>query len=130
MQFVFCILFFKQIDAFEKVFSKCFNKFDVHSFIISNIRPLRGGGGQVVNAQIMHFISSPIFLRLSPSDLPVVLMILREKKSKSEPKGPEKKVNKCGKLGLTAWGDLRKFVVLFIWNYHYSTLLNRTKGRN
>ena len=45
-------------------------------------------------------------------------------------KGPEKKVNKCDKLGLTAWGDLRKFVVLFIWNYHYSTLLNRTKGRN
>jgi hypothetical protein len=45
MQFVFCILFFKQFDAFEKVFSKCFNKFDVHSFIISNIRPLRGGGG-------------------------------------------------------------------------------------
>jgi hypothetical protein len=32
-------------------------------------------------------------------------MILREKKSKSEPKGPEKKVNKCGKLGLTAWED-------------------------
>ena len=51
MQFVFCILFFKQIDAFEKVFSKCFNKFDVHSFIISNIRPLRGGTEQVVNAQ-------------------------------------------------------------------------------
>ena len=44
MQFVFCILFFKQFDAFEKVLSKCFNKFDVHSFIISNIRPLKGGG--------------------------------------------------------------------------------------
>jgi hypothetical protein len=43
----FCFLYFvfKQFDAFEKVFSKCFNKFDVHSFIISNIRPLRGGGG-------------------------------------------------------------------------------------
>jgi hypothetical protein len=52
MQFVFCILFFKHFGAFEKVFSKCFNKSDVHSFIISNIRPLRGGeGGQVVNAQ-------------------------------------------------------------------------------
>ena len=45
MQFVFCILFFKQYDAFEKVFSKCFKTFDVHSFIISNIRPLLGGGG-------------------------------------------------------------------------------------
>ena len=45
MQFVFCILFFKQFGAFEKVFSKCFNKFDVHSFIILNIRPLQGGGG-------------------------------------------------------------------------------------
>ena len=45
MQFVFCILFFKQFDAFEKVFTKCFNKFDVHLFIISNIQPLRGGGG-------------------------------------------------------------------------------------
>jgi hypothetical protein len=43
MQFVFCILFFKQFGAFEKVFSKCFNKFDVHSFIILNIRPLQGG---------------------------------------------------------------------------------------
>jgi hypothetical protein len=40
-----------------------------------------GGGGQVVNAQIMYFISSPIFLRFSPSDLPVVLMILRKKQS-------------------------------------------------
>ena len=29
MQFVFFILFFKQFDAFENVFSKCFNKFDV-----------------------------------------------------------------------------------------------------
>jgi hypothetical protein len=103
MQF-FCILFFKQFDAFGKVFSKCFNKFDVHSFIISNIRPLRGGG-QVVNAQIMYFISSPIFLRFSPSDLPVVLMILRKKQSqKVSQKGPGKKVNNCGKLGLTAWG--------------------------
>ena len=52
MQFVFCILIVKQFDAYEKVFFKCFIKFDVHSFIISNIRPLRRGeGGQVVNAQ-------------------------------------------------------------------------------
>jgi hypothetical protein len=42
-------------------------------------------------------------------------MILREKKSqKVSQKGPEKKVNKCGKLGLTAWGDIRRFFVIFI----------------
>ena len=36
-------------------------------------------------------------------------MILREKKSqKVSQKGPEKKVNKCGKLGLTAWGDFKE----------------------
>ena len=46
MQF-FCILFFKQFDAFGKVFSKCFNKFDVHLLIISNIRRW----GQVFKAQ-------------------------------------------------------------------------------
>jgi hypothetical protein len=31
---------------------------------------------------------------------------------------------------INSMGDLRRFVVLFIWNYHYSTQLNRTKGRN
>ena len=46
MQF-FCIFFLKQFDAFEKVFSKCFNKFDVHLLIISNIRRW----GQVFKAQ-------------------------------------------------------------------------------
>ena len=117
MQFVFCILFFKQFDAFEKVFSKCFNKFDVHSFIISNIRPLR--------PKIMYFISSLILLRFFPSDLPVVLMILREKKSKGEShKGPEKKVNKYGKLGLTAGGTLRRF---FCDIYLELPLFNTTK---
>jgi hypothetical protein len=86
-------------------------------------------------------------------------------------------VNKCGKLGLTAWvdsrleikyiivgvehlklprngrifeminectsnllkhlektfssmGGFKEIVVIFIWNYHYLTQLNRTKGRN
>jgi hypothetical protein len=34
-------------------------------------------------------------------------MILREKKSQEvSQKGPEKKVNKCGKLGITALGGL------------------------
>ena len=50
MQFVFCILIVKQFDAYEKVFFKCFIKFYVHSFIISNIRPFalreKGGGGK------------------------------------------------------------------------------------
>ena len=36
--------------------------------------------------------------------VPVVLMILRYKKSqKVSQKGPEKNVNKCGKLGLTSY---------------------------
>ena len=84
-----------------------FNKFDVHSFIISNIRPLRGAGGKWSTPKIMYFISSLILLRFFHSDLPVVLMILREKKGQKESqKGPEKKVNKCGKLGLTALGRL------------------------
>jgi hypothetical protein len=36
-------------------------------------------------------------------------MILKEKKShKVSQKGPEMKVNKCDKLGLTAWGDFKE----------------------
>jgi hypothetical protein len=65
--------------------------------------------------------------KISQGMTPVRYHLISQKVSQ---KGPEKKVNKCGKLGLTAWGDLRRFVVLFIWNYHYSTQLNRTKGRN
>jgi hypothetical protein len=26
-------------------------------------------------------------------------------------KGPEKKVSKCGKLGLTAWGDMKEILL-------------------
>ena len=82
MQFVFCILFFNQFDAFEKVFSKCFNNFDVLSFIISNIRPLRGGGGGASGQR------SKLCILLS--DLPVVLMITRGKKGrKVSKKGQE-----------------------------------------
>ena len=88
MQIVFCILFFKQFDVLKKVFSKCFNKFDVLSFIISNIRPLRGGGGgQVVNAQnyVFYFESDianvfPFRPTCSSYDSE------RNKKSKCEPK--------------------------------------------
>jgi hypothetical protein len=85
MQIVFCILFFKQFDVLKKVFSQCFNKFDVLSFIISNIRPLRGGGGggKWSTPNIMYFISSLIMLMFFPSDLPVVLMIPREIKSQN-----------------------------------------------
>ena len=90
MQFVFCILFFKQFDAFEKVFSECFNKFDVHSFIISNIRPLLGGG-PVINAQnyVFYFESDiakvfPFRPTCSSYDSE------RKKKSKSEPKRTRK----------------------------------------
>ena len=44
-----------------------------------------------------------------PSDLPVVLMITRgEKSQKVSQKGQETKVNKCGKLGLTGWGDFKE----------------------
>ena len=124
MQFVFCILFFKQFDAFEKVFSKCFNTIDVHSFIISNIRPLRGGGNWST-PKIMYFISSLILLRFFPSDLPLVFMILIEKQNQRVSlKGPERKVNKYGKLGLTAWGDFKE---IFCDIYLELPLFNTTK---
>ena len=55
----------------------------------------------------------------------------RKKNQNVSQKGPEKKVNTCGKLRLTAWVDFKEICfVIFIWNYHYSTQLNRTKGRN
>jgi hypothetical protein len=38
--------------------------------------------GKWLTPKIMYFISSLILLRFFPSDLPVVLMILREKKVK------------------------------------------------
>ena len=49
MQFVFCILFFKQFESVENVFFSVFQQICC-TFIISNIREGRGGG-QVVNAQ-------------------------------------------------------------------------------
>jgi hypothetical protein len=107
MQFVFCILFFKQFGAFEKVFSKCFNKSDVHSFIISNIRPLRRGeGGKWSTPKIMYFISILILLRFFPSDLPVVLMILMRKKSKSEPKRIRKVSEQMWQTWINSFGGL------------------------
>jgi len=75
--------------------------------------------------KIMYFISSLKLLGFFPSDLPVVLMILREKKSqKVSQKGPETKVNKCGKLGLTAWGDFKE---IFCDIYLELPLFNTTK---
>ena len=130
MQFVFCILLFKQFDAFEKVFSRCFNKFDVHSFIISNIRPLRGEG-KWSTPRNMYFISSLILLRFFPSYLPVVLMILREKSQKVSQKRTRKESEQMWQTWINSiGGTLRRLFVIFIWNYHYSTQLNRTKGRN
>ena len=120
MQFVFCILFLYSLIPL------CFNKFVVIYHFKYTRYPSRGQ-----TPTIMYFISSLLLLRFFPSDLPVILIILREDKSqKVSQKGPEKKMNKCGTLGLTAWRTLRRFVVIFIWNYHYSTQLNRTKGRN
>jgi hypothetical protein len=55
------------------------------------IRREGGGKWSTPKIKIMYFISSLILLRFFPSDLPVVLMILRErKKSKSEPKRTRK----------------------------------------
>ena len=83
------------------------------------------GGGNWSTPKIMYFISSLILLRFFPSDLPVVFMILIEKQSQRvSPKGPERKVNKYGKLGLTAGGTLRRF---FCDIYLELPLFNTTK---
>ena len=75
--------------------------------------------------KIMYFISSLILLRFIPSDLPVVFLILREKQSQRVSlKGPERKVNKYGKLGLTAWGDFKE---IFCDIYFELPLFNTTK---
>ena len=73
----------------------------------------------------MYFISSLILLRFIPSDLPLVFLILREKQSqRASLKGPERKVNKYGKLGLTAWGDFKE---IFCDIYLELPLFNTTK---
>jgi hypothetical protein len=52
-------------------------------------------------------------------------MILIEKQSQRvSPKGPERKVNKYGKLGLTAWGDFKE---TFCDIYLELPLFNTTK---
>jgi hypothetical protein len=62
---------------------------------------------------------------VAPVQNMVVLMILREKKSqKVSQKGPEKKVNKCGTLGLTLWGDFKE---IFCDIYLELPLFNTTK---
>jgi hypothetical protein len=80
MQFVFCILFFKQFHAF-----------DVHSFIISNIQPLRGSGGrgeQVVNAQNYVFYFESDIAKVFPFR-PTCSSYDSERKKKSK-KGAKK----------------------------------------
>lgn len=47
-----------------------------------------------------------------------------KKKVKKSQKGPAKKVNKCGKLGLTAWGDFKE---IFCDIYLELPLFNTTK---
>ena len=127
MQFVFCILFFKQIDAFEKVFSKCFNKFDVHSFIISNIRPLRGGR-QLVNTQNYVFYFESDIAKIYPFR-PTCSFFDSERKTKS--KGELKRTRKESEQIWQTWiNSMGGFFVIFIWNYHYSTQLICTKGMN
>ena len=54
----------------------------------------------------------------------------KKTKSKSEPKRTRNESEQLWQTWINSMGDLRRFVVLFIWNYHYSTQLNRTKGRN
>jgi hypothetical protein len=91
---------------------KCFNKFDVHLLIISNIRRW----GQVFKAQnyVFYFESDiakgfPFRPTCSSYDSE------RKKNQKVSQKGPEMKVNKCDKLGLTAWGDLKEiFCVIYL----------------
>ena len=54
----------------------------------------------------------------------------RKKKSKSEPKRTRKESEQMWQTwNNSIGGTLRRFFVIFIWNYHYSTQLNRTKGR-
>ena len=84
-----------------------------------------GGACNWSTPKIMYFISSLILLRFIPSDLPVVFLILREKQSQRVSlKGPERKVNKYGKLGLTAWGDFKE---IFCDIYFELPLFNTTK---
>ena len=83
MQFVFCILFFNQFDALEKVFSKCFNNLDVSFQIYDHYE----GGGKVVNAQnyVFYFesdIANAFAFRPTCSSYDYE----RENKSKGEPK--------------------------------------------
>ena len=129
MQFVFCISFFKQVDAFEKVFFKRFNKFDAHSFIISNIRPLREG--TVVNAQNYVFYFESDIAKVFPFKPTCSSYDSEgEKKSKGEPKRTRTESEQMWQTWINSMGGFKEIVVIFIWNYHYSTQLNRTKGRN
>ena len=114
MQFVFCILFFKQFDAFEKVFSKCFKKFDVY------------------NAQNNVFYFESDIAKVFPFRPTCSSYDSERKKSQ---KVNQKRTRKESEQMWQTWirsirGNLRRFFVIFIWNYHYSAQLNRTKGRN
>ena len=66
-------------------------------------------GGQVVNAQNYVFYFESDITKVFPFR-PTCSSYDSESKKQSQKvsqKGPEKKVNKCGKLGLTAWGNFK-----------------------
>ena len=97
----FCFLYFvfKQFDAFEKVFSKCFNKF----IVIYHFKYTRRREGKVVNAQndVFYFeCDIPKVFPFRPTCSSYDSEI--EKKSKRAKKDQERKWTNV-KLGLTAY---------------------------
>ena len=67
------------------------------------------GGGAVVNAQnYVFYFESDIAKGFSFRPTCSSYDSERKKNQKVSQKGPEKKVNKCGKLGLTAWVDFKE----------------------
>ena len=94
MQFVFCILCFKQLYMFIHLSFQIYGHY--------------GEGGKWLTPKIMYFISNLILLRFFTSDLPVVLMILREKKSKSEPKRTRKESEQMWQTWINSMGGFKE----------------------
>ena len=84
-----------------------------------------GGVSKWSTPKIMYFISSLILLRFFPSDLPVVLMILREKKSlKRELKRTRNGSEQMWQTWINSMGD---FKAIFCDIYLELPLFNTTK---
>ena len=81
MQFVFCVLFLSSLMPLKKS-SLSVSRNLMYIDLSFQKYGHYGEGGKWLTPKIMYFISSLILLRFFPSDLPVVLMILREKKVK------------------------------------------------